>query len=60
MAVRMTEIQKTNNASSLARTWSNRNAFALLVGMQNSIATWEDNLAVCCLLVIVVYTTKQL
>ena len=30
----------------LARMWSNRNSYSLLMGMQNGIVTLEDNLAV--------------
>ena len=40
---RQAEIQNTRQHQMLVRVWSIRNPHSLLVGMQNSTATWEDS-----------------
>jgi len=41
--IRQAEIQNTGQHQMLVRVWSIRNPHSLLVGMQNSTATWEES-----------------
>ena len=40
--IRQAKIQNTGQHQMLVKVWSIRNSHSLLVGMQNSTATWEE------------------